>query len=114
MIGLPTFLSDCLVLVLRQYFLVGFPKVAVKRSRSVFRRDFLPQTAACFLTTVSQSKSNDLPCSATNRSPQPALIDLFQHKTPSFIKFQHVSWLGRQQNRFQRRANFGHVLESKC
>ena len=94
-VGLSGVLSDCLMAVLGQDQLISLPEVAVEHAKLLFSRDSHPQTPTSLFTVVTDSEGNNLPSSAAHDCPQPEIVDLFEHKDPGFIEFQHITRLSR-------------------
>ena len=90
---LPAILSHRLMGFLWKHFLVGLPEVAVGNATAIILWNFVPQTATGFFATLANDKGDDLSSSTAHHRPQPALVDLFEHKTPRFIIFQNIVWL---------------------
>jgi hypothetical protein len=51
--------------------------------------------------TIRKCNCDNLSGSTAHNSPKPALIDLLDYKTPGFIIFQDIIWLGWQQSVFE-------------
>ncbi len=80
--------AHSLVLSLRNNGLVSPPEVAIKDTLLVVSRDSVPELFARCLTPSTHNTRHDLPCSLTERQPDPALVLFMTHKRPQLVKFQ--------------------------
>ncbi len=74
MVGLAALLANSFMLLIRQYFLIRLPKVAVEGSAAVAGRNRLPQQATGFLAAVANHKGHHLTRAATQSDPHPPLV----------------------------------------
>jgi hypothetical protein len=101
MIGLSTAFPGPRMLIGRQDRGISFPEVMKTMGGTVGGGDRIPKALAGLETAVTDGKGDHLPRAATERQPEPGLIQLTDDKRPEFIEFQHISRFGRNQGRFQ-------------
>lgn len=97
MVGLPLAFSNALMGIWREDQLIGFPQVTETLTTFIARWDTLPKELTGLLASVTDGIGNDLACSTTHGSPQPAFLPVFLHKRPHLVHFQHIFWLDRQE-----------------
>jgi hypothetical protein len=82
-------------------FLIGIPKITEGNTPTIFNGNLLPQTATGGFAPITDEKGKDLASSTAQHRPQPAFIELFEHKTPSLVIFENVVRFCRQQSVFE-------------
>jgi hypothetical protein len=78
--------SNSYVRFFGQDFLISFPEIIVGKTMTVFNRHLGPLKSAGLFTAVNDFKGYNLPDSTKHHCPEPAFIDLFEHKTPGFVE----------------------------
>ena len=82
-------------------------KASGTRSQSRSQRHPLPEQEAGLLAPVADGVGDDLTGAAAQRQPYLSLVLASCDERPEFVEFQHISELGRDQRRRERRQLAG-------
>jgi hypothetical protein len=96
--NLPALFADCEMGFFGQHFLIGFPEIAIGETPALCKRNLAPYAATTLLAAVTEHKCQNVAGTAAHDSPQPAFVAFVPNKTPGFIAFEDIIWLGGQQS----------------
>ena len=97
MVGVTAFANSNHQLMSRKSERIGVPAVNHQLAVTIVGWQAVTQLGTGHLGAIPNGLGHDLARTAAHSRPQPPLKELLTDKTPSFVQFQHIVRLSRQQ-----------------